>query len=211
MARVQISSREPANRLKILFLGCVGGVGLQIERELMEIFAAIKASTHAEQIDLASKFEVTVDDFQQELNNHAPHVLYFSGNMDGEHMILAAPQEGIRVVPASAMEGLLRTLNQNISLVILSACDSFSFAKALTRFVDCAIGIDGRITDEHAIQFSVALYRALGFGRSIKNAFDQAVGRLKIENLLTGEVHPSLVVREGVDPSEICFFTSKEI
>ena len=58
------------------------------------------------------------------------------------------------------------------------------------------------ISDKAAISFAAAFYRAIGFGRSVQNSFDQAILELKLEKILEDGT-PQLHTRDGVNPSEV--------
>ena len=68
------------------------------------------------------------------------------------------------------------------------------------QHVDCAIGMKRAIEDKAAITFAASLYRALGFGRSVKEAFDQAVAHLAMEGS-SNQDNPELFARDGIDPA----------
>src|SRR5262249_52420641 len=106
------------------------------------------------------------------------------------------------LVPADALERLFLVLKEEIRLVVLSACYSEVQAKAISRVIDCVVGMRSPIGDDSACKLTPALYQALFRGKSVQNAFDQAVTALNLHNLGDEDV-PRLVVREGVDPNEI--------
>ena len=58
------------------------------------------------------------------------------------------------------------------------------------------------IGDEAAIIFAASFYRALGFGRSVQQAFDQGKVALLLEGI-PEENTPELLVRTGVNPSQV--------
>jgi hypothetical protein len=58
------------------------------------------------------------------------------------------------------------------------------------------------IGDEAAIVFAAAFYQAIGFGRSVKVAFDSGKSALMLEGIAE-EKTPELLVRKGVDPNSI--------
>ncbi|MCP4403298.1 MAG: hypothetical protein GY801_39070 [bacterium] len=56
------------------------------------------------------------------------------------------------------------------------------------------------VTDRAAIIFMASFYRAIGFGRSVQNAFDQAKVALLLEGIQE-ENTPELFCKPDVDPS----------
>ncbi len=55
----------------------------------------------------------------------------------------------------------------------VNCCYSRSQAEAIAEHVDCTVGMNMRIGDRAAIIFAASFYRALGFGRSVREAFEQ--------------------------------------
>ena len=105
-------------------------------------------------------------------------------------------------VSTIALKALFTTLKDNVRVVILNACYSQMQARAITEVIDCAIGMNDSIGDQAAITFAASFYRAIGFGRSIQEAFEQG----KIALLLEGipeENTPEILVKAGIDPSRI--------
>jgi len=93
-------------------------------------------------------------------------------------------------------------MKDNIRVVLLNSCYSEFQAQSIAEVIDCAIGMKGPISDKAAISFAAAFYRAIGFGKSVKNAFDQAIVQLKLENI-PEEGTPQLLIRDGVNASEV--------
>jgi hypothetical protein len=89
-----------------------------------------------------------------------------------------------------------------VRLVVLNACFSKSQAEAIVEVIDCAIGMNRAVGDEAAIAFASSFYRAVGFGRSIQNAFEQGKTAVSLEGI-SGDDTPELLVRAGVDPDKI--------
>lgn len=58
------------------------------------------------------------------------------------------------------------------------------------------------IADDAAIEFSASFYQAIGFGRSVKVAFDLGRSALKLKKI-PDDKNPELYRRSGVDPGEV--------
>ena len=111
-------------------------------------------------------------------------------------------------IPQAGLVPLMRALGGGIRLAVLNACNSFSCARALTEVIDCAIGYDGEVSDAAAIAFSESFYRAIAFGKSVENAFKQAVAAVALRPKSSdaeGEPVPQLACRAGVNPDQVCF------
>jgi hypothetical protein len=96
---------------------------------------------------------------------------------------------------------LALTMKRHVKLVVLNACDSLAQAEVISRHIDFVIGMRATVSDGAAIVFAAAFYRALGFGRGVREAFDQARAALILNGHLEYDT-PVLLVR-GRGPSPI--------
>jgi hypothetical protein len=186
-----------------------GVTPLALEEECREIDQKIRAADYREELQLITKWAVRPDDLLQYLNQYRPHVVHFSGHgSNTEEIILLDAKRQPKPVSKAALKQLFSTLKDNIRVVVLNACFSRPQAEAIAEVIDCAIGMRKAISDEAAIVFAATFYRALGFGRSIKEAFDQGRTALMLYGLPEEET-PELLVRTGVDPANIFLVETK--
>lgn len=190
-------------RLKILFLSAnpLDQDRLALDHEIRSIKEKIRASEHRDLVEIISEWAVRPDDLLQALNEHRPHVVHFSGHGGTEEILLCDRDGNAQPVSRRALEALFQTIKDNIQVVVLNACYSQAQAEAITQHVPFAIGMKSAVGDDAAMVFSAALYRAIGFGRSVKEAFDQGVTALLLEGIPEEDV-PQLLSRKGADPSE---------
>ena len=213
-SRAKESSDDHKNskKIKALFLASnpKGTTPLELDREIREITEKIRAAEYRDSIDLISAWAVRPDDLLQLLNQHRPQIVHFSGHgsKSGEIILVDSRGEKKPVNPA-AIKALFQTLKANIRVVILNACYSKMQAEAITQVIDCAIGMNDAIGDEAAIAFAASFYRAIGFGLSIKQAFDQGIVVLLLEGI-PEESKPELLVKEGVDPEKIVLIAPED-
>lgn len=190
---------------KILFLAAnpSGTTQLALDEECRQITEKIRAAAHRESLELITRWAVRPDDLLQHLNEHSPHVVHFSGHgTASEEIVLLDKDRNPKTVPAPALKQLFATLKDNIRVVVLNACFSKKQASAITEVVDCAIGMNKAIGDDAAIAFAAAFYQAIGFGRSVKGAFESGKSALMLEGI-PEEKTPELICRMGVDPAAI--------
>jgi hypothetical protein len=174
-----------------------------LEHEAREIEAKIRAADHRDSLELITRWAVRPDDLLQYLNQYKPHVVHFSGHGSStEEIVLLDNQGEAKPVSKEALVSLFRTLRDNIRLVLLNACYSRSQAEAITSEIDCSIGMSGEISDYAAIAFATSFYRAIGFGRSVREAFDQGKTALLLEGI-PEEKTPSLLTRSTITPEAI--------
>lgn len=218
-AKTTISSKDAANgsvspqthpsihmtKSKILFLAAnpIGITLLALEKESQEIEEKIRASDHRDHLELLTKWAVRPGDLLQYLNQHRPHVIHFSGHgSPNEELILMGDYDQPKPISKAALKQLFTTLKDNIRVVVLNACFSRPQAEAIIEVIDCAIGMNKAIGDKAAIKFATAFYQAVGFGRSVKDAFDSGKTALMLEGI-PEEKTPELLVRKGVNPSTV--------
>lgn len=87
-------------------------------------------------------------------------------------------------------------------MTFFSSCFTHSQAKEIVEYVDTAIGMIEEIGDDSARIFAAYFYSAIGFGHSVKTAFEQAKSALMLEGIPEESV-PELYTKEGLDSEEI--------
>jgi hypothetical protein len=192
-------------KIKILFISAnpQGTPRLKLDEEVREIQAKIRAAEHRDSLELITNWAVRPDDLLQSLNEHKPHVVHFSGHGSSREEITLLDKQGDpKPVSKAALVNLFHTLKDNIRVVILNACFSRPQAEAITREIDCAIGMTHTISDDAAITFAASFYRAIGFGRSVRAAFDQAKTALLLEGIRE-EKTPVLMTGPNIAPESI--------
>jgi hypothetical protein len=178
---------------------------LDLEAEARAIEVKLQAAPQGQAFTLLSHFATTPDDLQATLLREQPTIVHFSGHGAGAGderpgLVLHGDREGeVKIVSGPALAGLFSVLRGQVALVVLNACHSFEQARDVAEAVGFAVGMRGAIRDESARVFAAALYRGLGFGRTLKSAFDLGVNALMLEGLDDDDL-PMLVAREGADP-----------
>ncbi len=176
---------------------------LHLDEEIKSITEKIRTSEYRDQIELVASWAARPDDLLQELNIHRPHIVHISGHGNEYGEIVLLDKDGkAKPVSTQAIQSLFTSLRDNIRVVILNACYSKKQAEAITSVIDCVIGMSDRIEDNAAITFAASFYRAIGFGRSVEEAVDQAKIALMLEGV-SGETVPELLVRNEIDPSKV--------
>jgi predicted transcriptional regulator len=194
-----------STKTKILFLAAspAGMTPLALDKESREIEEKIRASKHRDGLEFITRWAVRTGDLLQYLNEHNAHIIHFSGHGSlKEELFLADANDVPKPVTKAALKHLFATLKDNIRVVVLNACYSRPQAEAITEVIDCAIGMNKAIGDEAAIVFAAAFYQGIGFGRSVKQAFDSGKAALMLEGI-PEEQTPELLIRKGIDPDKI--------
>lgn len=144
----------------------------------------------------------TVDDILAAMNKFKPHILHIGahGNEDGDLSFLDE-QGDAALVPLAGMAAAVKAAGDQLQMIILNACHSETTTKVLVDHVDCAIGMRKAIADTSAIEFTRGFYGALGYGRSVGQAYEQGLAALKLRGLPnSGSI--ALREREGCDAQE---------
>lgn len=176
---------------------------LLLDEDVRQIRKAVRAAEHRDALDFDLRLAARPDDLMQALNETHPQVVHFSGHGNSDGLVLASA-DGRRAhhVDAALLAQLFQVFRGDIRVVVLSACLSLPQAEAIAEAVGCAIGTRGSISDEAAITFGAAFYRALAFGHSVRAAYDQARTALALDHFEEREC-PELVTRPDVDPAQL--------
>jgi len=176
---------------------------LALDEEIRQITSKLRTAEYRDSIELTSAWAVRTGDLLQLLNQHMPPIVHFSGHgSESGEIILKNESDESKPVSKRALNALFTSLKDNIKVVVLNCCYSKEQARAIAQVIDCTIGMSDAIGDKAAIIFAASFYRAIGFGRSVKDAFDQAIIALLLEDI-PEENTPELLVKDGVDPSQI--------
>jgi hypothetical protein len=223
------AGNRSTRKIKVLFLAANPDATrpLSLGEEVRRIEDEIRASARRHALELISKWAVQPEDLQRALLEHRPQVLHFSGHgsRDGElllergsepiprgaarHLAGSASDGGVLpgVVGQSALVRLIRALEGELRVILLNACFSVSQAEELAECVDCTVGMSAAIGDRAAIVFAGAFYRAIGYGRSIRTAFELGVNAMQLLGI-PEDATPRLFTRDGRDASKIVLIPS---
>src|SRR3954453_16930945 len=199
------TARYTMDKVKVLFLAAnpAGTQPLKLDEEIRRITAKVRASEYRDSLELISRWAVRPDDLMQALLEVKPQVVHFSGHGSStQELILLDEQGDPKPVSKAALASLFRTLKDNVRVVVLNACYSRPQAEALAETIDCTVGMNRPIGDEAAIVFAASFYRAVGFGRSVKEAFELGKAALLLEGIPEDQT-PELLTRSGVEAAGV--------
>ncbi len=205
MEKKETNQSTAPGKIKILFLAANPAFTekLEIDKEIRTIEEKIRAAEHRDSIELVSALAVRPDDLQQTLLKHKPQIVHFSGHGEFTGELLLLDKDGNpKPVKPEAIQALFTILKDNIRVVVFNACYTKKQAQAVTKEIDCVIGMNTYISDQAATIFAASFYRALGFGRSVKEAFELGKTALLLEGI-PEENTPELLTKVEIDPSKI--------
>jgi len=169
--------------IKILFLAAnprhTPKLALQAEADA--IADALRRAKYGGHFEFVTEYAVRVDQLQELLLQHRPHVVHFSGHGTGDGEIILEDKDGsARAVTPEALSNTFALFHEDIRLVVINACFSQPQAEAIAQHVPGVVGMTAQVKDAPAIAFAVEFYRALAYGRDVRRAFD--LGRNQLEH-----------------------------
>jgi hypothetical protein len=215
---VAVAEPQPASAVKVLFVAAnpvhvaaydpvtgapLVNMPLGLDHEFREIQSKIRGSKYRGLIELISRPAAQPGDLLQAIHEVRPDVVHFSGHgsrADGLYLLDKYGQA--KPVSRVAIANLFKLVKDQVRLVVFNACESRPLAVAVTKHIDCAIGTTKTIGDDAAIVFGAAFYRALGFGQSVKRAFEEGIVELQLQGIDEDKT-PKLVTRKGANAGAI--------
>lgn len=177
---------------------------LMLDEEISEIDRSLRVAEFRDNFSVQQHWAVRDTDLQEFLLRHNPDIVHFSGHGSSANEIILKDRYGhSQPVSAHALSQLFSILKGNIRCVVLNACYSSGQAKAIAEHVDCVVGMSKAVGDQAAISFASAFYRALGYGKDVKTAFDLGCVEINIENLDEQDTPKLYCVRDN--PKDIVF------
>lgn len=206
--RQQATMQEDIERLKyipkkitVLFFATnpKGTSQLRLDEEARSIQEMIRKSEHRDSISFETRWAVRPLDILQAINEVNPDVVHFSGHgaRTGD-LVLESTDGSAKLVTKEAITQTIMSSSDKIHLLFFNACFSYEQAQAVISNVDAAIGMTTSIGDIAACTFAAQFYSSLGFGLSVKKAFEQAKGVMMLESPTEADT-PILYTKDGID------------
>lgn len=192
-------------KITVLFMASnpINATQLRLDEEAREIGEMIRKSDYRNSVSFVTKWAVRPQDVLQSINEEQPTIIHFSGHGSDEDEIVFQNSQGqARLVSKEAIIQTMMSSSDTIRVVFFNTCFSYGQAEAVVKHVDAAIGMKTSIGDDAARNFSAQFYSAIGFGLSLKKAFQQAKARLMLEGI-DEEDTPELYIKDGLNAKEI--------
>src|SRR5262249_3973945 len=109
------------------------------------------------------------DDLIRHVRADKPNVIHFSGHGSAKGIVLRSDDGGDTEGSGPSLHRFLD--GRGGDLLVLNACYSKAQADHVAGAVNAAVGTTSAVGDEAARRFTVAFYRTLGDGLSIREAF----------------------------------------
>jgi hypothetical protein len=170
--RVSLNMKSTEKKILILASNPKATPRLRLDEEIREIKEGLRRSKYRDQFEIHSVEAVRQIDLHRALLDQEPNIVHFIGHGKKGGLILEN-ELGMAVrVSAKALTGLFKLCSNHVECVILSACYSASYAKAVSKHIDYVIGMKKEVEDKSVIDFAVGFYDALGAGKTVEEAFE---------------------------------------
>jgi hypothetical protein len=168
--------------MRILFLAAnpAQTSHLDLEEELRSLEAELRGVKYRDQVVLTARHAVRPDDLVRYVRSERPTVVHFSGHGSGGGIILRNDEGGYTEVTGASLQRFF--MNRGVRLVVLNACYTQAQAKLLPGAVSAVVGTTDSVGDVAARRFTVAFYRVLGDGYSIREAFRDGGDAVVLDN-----------------------------
>ncbi len=197
---------NPNKKITILFLAAnpTGTKKLQLDDEVRTIDEKLQQGQYRDNFDLKSHWAVRTGDIIDALLRHKPDIVHFAGHGDDGDLIFENNKTGKpQLVSPEALSATFEAA-EGVRCVVMNACYSDMHADAITKSVDCVVGMKYPISDEAAMSFASGFYRGVGEGKNINKALNFGKAQIMLDG---GDEQktPHLRTRKGVDANEVKF------
>jgi hypothetical protein len=173
-------------RIRILFLSANpwSTSRILVDEEAREIFERIQEGPYRERFEMYMHTAIRPTDLQKLLLFYRPQIVHFSGHGSKKCKIILGGTHGRgKTVDQEGLARVLALYNNHLRLVVLNACFTEAQARSISEVVNYSIGASRGIGDKVSVTFAGAFYRALGFGKSVREAFVSAQAELALTKI----------------------------
>lgn len=189
--RILVLSANPWSTSRIL-----------VAEEVREMYERIQEGPYRDSFELYNHGAVKPSDLQRLLFTYEPQIVHFSGHGSKSQRILLNGTHGrAQAVDHEGLTNVFALFNTQVRLVLLNACFTNAQARSISDVVDYSIGTTRPIGDKVSVTFAGAFYRALGFGKSVRDAFKSARAELALTKMPRSR-GIQLFVRNGVSDGD---------
>lgn len=156
---------------------------LRLPKEVREIQEGLALSSGRDRFSVVSQWAVRPDDLRRALLKYQPQIVHFSGHGEGaQGLVFENDRDKSKRVSGAALARLFG-LCPSVECVLLNACYSSVQAEAIGEHVQYVVGMTQDIGDRAAINFAVGFYDALGYGRSVPDAYKFGLAAIDLEGI----------------------------
>jgi hypothetical protein len=173
-------------KIRILVLSSNPWTGSRIllDEEAREIFERLQEGPYRDRFQLHNHVTIRVSDLQKLLLMYEPHIVHFSGRGSQRCQVFLGETDGRgKGVDQQGLANLFALYNTHVRLVLLNTCFTKAQARSISEVINYSIITGTGIGDKVGVTFAGAFYRALGFGKSIRVAFESAKAELALTRI----------------------------
>lgn len=164
------------------------GHGPDLSEEFRLVQQRLHATPYGGAITLYPVPAARPEDLTEALLRYQPVVVHFAGTGTRDDGVLFRADDGGQVpVDTNALGILLKEAAPQLALLLVNACWGSELAEQASETVGCGIGMTGLVDDTAAHRFSGEFYQAIGFGKSVGQAFRTAKWALATYGLMAHE------------------------
>lgn len=177
---------------------------LRAAAEHRAIRSVLRSSRYRDEFELHLRTAAQRTDLFSVLCEDNATILHISGHGGADGIVLENHAGLSALLSSDALHEAAATAADLLRMVVLGTCESAATAHALARRLDCAIGVDGPISDDSMCAFTEEFYRATCSGLAVDRAFH--AGRAAARAIGTGDAQRlRLFTRRGIRRSEVVF------
>ena len=192
-------------RIRILFLSANPWTTgrILVDEEERAVFERLQEGTYRERFELHKHAAIRTTDLQRFLMMYKPHIVHFSGHGSKSHKAIlgGSPGRG-KEVDQQGLVKIFALFKKHVRLAFLNACFTTRQARSLSEVIDYAVGAGKMIGDKGGVAFAGAFYRAIGFGMSVREAFESAQAEIALTKMPRSKGF-ELFVRPGLAEGDL--------
>ena len=182
-----------------------GADRLKLDVEVRTIDERLRKSDLGKRFLIEQQWATRVSDIQDAILRYKPTIVHFSGHGSMTGALVFEDASGkVQEVRAEALGRLFRVFNNDVKCVVLNACWSAMQSKAIAAEIGCVVGMTRKVDDRAATDFAAGFYGALGYGKSVQDAFDLGCNQIDLSGLKDSDV-PRLDLRAGLRADQLMF------
>jgi len=188
---------------KILILAAIPH-GLRLDKEIREIEECIRRAVRRDMFEVDIRTAIRPQDIRHAIAEEKPQIVHFCGHgLEDGSLQLEDDGGQKKFVSPSGLASLFELHANYVNCVLLNACHSAKSAEAISKYINCTIGMNQEIQDKSAIQFAQGFYDGLGYTTPdnldvFQRAFQEGKVAIKLENLSQAQI-PVINRRTNID------------
>ncbi len=203
-----MSTGKVNQQQKILILAAIPN-GLRLDKEVREIEDAIRRANKRDLFDIRTRTAVRPQDIRHALAEEQPQIVHFCGHgLEDGYLQLEDEGGQNKSVSPEGLASLFQLHANYVNCVVINACYSAKTARAISKYINYAVGMNQSIGDKTAIAFAQGFYDGLGYEIPdnqdfFQRAFDEGKVTIQLEEIPEHLIPVFLTNPKPVEVSQI--------